>query len=83
MSPEFILLIISLIGNFIVILKRINLIYTPCISIDCRNNVDVNEGKPDEEVADENKPTMIKRIINKITPRKKELRNEVIPVPPV
>ena len=82
MSPEFILLIISLIGNFVVILKRINLIYTPCLSIDCRSNND-NEGKPDEEIVDENKTTMVKRIINKITPRKKELRNEVIPVPPV
>ena len=83
MSPEFILLIISLIGNFVVILKRINLIYTPCLSIDYRNNNDNDRLTLDEEIVDENKTTMVKRIINKLTPRKKELRNEVIPVPPV
>lgn len=70
MSPEFILLIISVLGNFIVILKRIKLIYTPCISIDCRSNqegddIDTQEAQPQNT-------SMIKRIINRMTPRSKD-----------
>ena len=82
MSPEFILLIISLIGNFIVILKRINLIYTPCISIDCRNNVDVNEDEVDIN-DNPNQQTMMKRFIQKITPRKdaKHKKEVITPLP--
>ena len=82
MSPEFILLIISLIGNFIVILKRINLIYTPCLSIDCRNNVDVNEDEVDIN-DNPNQKTMLKRFIQKITPRNSTHKKEVITPLPV
>lgn len=65
MSPEWILLIISLVGNVMVIFKKVRVVWTPCIILDCRTEGSTeNNNEPTE-------PNIFKRAITKLTPRKK------------
>lgn len=67
MSPEMILLIISLIGNIGIIFKKIRVIWTPCFIIDCRSG---NTEESVEQAVEPNEANVFKRAITKLTPRK-------------
>jgi len=68
MSPEWILLIISLVGNVMVIFKKVRVVWTPCLILDCRT-----EGSTEElSENDPTEPNIFKKAITKLTPRKCE-----------
>lgn len=68
MNTELILLIISLFSNAVIILKKIRVIWTPCLIIQCGN--DEEENKNNSESANR-----IKRILSRLTPRKNNTTN--------
>jgi hypothetical protein len=72
MSPELIMLIVSIGTNVLVIFKRVRVCWTPCMILQCRNDVGENEA--------ENQPTFISKIIKRVTPRNKKQENNNNPV---
>ena len=69
MSPEMILLIISMIGNVGIIFKKIRVIWTPCLVLDCRTEGRESQAElPEDEPLE---PNIFRRAITKLTPRKK------------
>ena len=76
MTTEMVLLLISMITNIIIVVsKKIKLIYTPCLYIDC-GGLDYD----DEYVNNTNNDNsnLFKKVLSKITPRKKKQElNEV------
>ena len=66
MSPEYVLVIISVLSNIVVLFsRRIKLIYSPCCYISC-----VQDEDNEEEYIDGNNQNIIKRVLSKITPRR-------------
>ena len=68
MTPEMILLIVSLVGNVMILFKRIQIIWTPCLILDCRST---KNDSVDDDIQPSSEPTIFKRAIEKLTPRKK------------
>ena len=74
MNTELILLIISLFSNAVIILKKIRVIWTPCLIISCVNSEGVREANEVEEETnrDNETPNRLKQFLNKLTPRKQQ-----------
>ena len=70
LSTEVILLIISLSSNFFLIFRKIRVIWSPCLVIQC--SADVDESDTSETAAS----SKLKTLLNKITPRK-DKRKEI------
>lgn len=86
MNTELILLIISLFSNAVIILKKIKVIWTPCLIISCTSEIEempnsegVRETQRRASLEANETQSRIKQILNKLTPRKKnETQPEVI-----
>ncbi len=83
MNTETILLIISLFSNAVIILKKIKVIWTPCLIIQCQNDSQA-EGNSNENSSSETntQALRIKRYLTtKFTPRRiqQQKREEVKP----
>lgn len=70
MNTELILLIISLFSNAVIILKKIRVIWTPCLIISC-----VNEIEEENNSSSETNFTKFKKVLSKLTPRKNNIPN--------
>ena len=68
MNTELILLIISLFSNAVIILKKIRVIWTPCLIIQC-------SGEEEENKNNSESANRIKRILSRLTPRKNTATN--------
>ena len=84
MSPEYVLVIISVLSNIVVLFsRRIKLIYSPCCYISCVQDEDNEEEYISNggQSPDGNNQNIIKRVLSKITPRrnKPELKADVNP----
>ena len=77
MNTELILLIVSLFSNAVIILKKIRLIYTPCLIIQCgdNNNDNVNDRNSDD--TQESHLIRLKNYLSRYTPRLKQNRVEI------
>lgn len=67
MNTELILLIISLFSNAVIILKKIRVIWTPCLIISCTNEVEEETNSTETTT-----PNRLKQFLNKLTPRKQQ-----------
>ena len=70
MNTETILLIVSLFSNAVIILKKIKVIWTPCLIIQCSQSVEDNTPSTDSN-SEGNRALRIKRFITeRFTPRR-------------
>ena len=66
MNTELILLIISLSSNFLIIFKRVKVIWTPCLACDCRNSdIEVETPSSNNSNSDKIKKALSKFYVQK------------------
>ena len=73
MNTELILLIISLFSNAVIILKKIRVIWTPCLIIQCGN--DEENTQPETNASTD--ISKFKRFLTRLTPRKSKPPEEL------
>ena len=79
LSTEMVLLIVSLTGNIIILLKRIKIFYTPCLIIQCDGSNNDNDRNSDESNSNSNENHLVrlKNYLSRYTPRLKQNRVEI------
>ena len=77
MNTELILLIVSLTSNFLIIFKRVKVLWTPCLICDCRSINDAEDLETPSTTNTSNTERVKKALSRFIKPKNKNIDTEI------